>query len=241
MATPRHDRAMTPLDHYDWIAIAGALNAEGWARLPRLFDADECADIVALDRDDAAFRKRIVMARHGYGRGEYGYFAYPLPPAVAHLRTELYARLAPIANDWAARMGNAVRYPDCHAEYLAACHAAGQTRPTPLLLRYRAGDYNRLHQDLYGAMLFPIQLVALLSAPGRDFDGGELVVTEATPRMQSRVAVVPLELGGAAIFAVNQRPVRGARGDRRVTMRHGVSTVTRGARYTLGVILHDAA
>lgn len=232
---------MTPLDRYDWTALAAALDAEGWARLPRLLDPGECGALAALDRDDGRFRKRIVMARHGYGRGDYGYFGYPLPPLVAALRTALYARLAPIANDWAGRLGQATRYPAAHADYLAACHAAGQTRPTPLLLRYRAGDYNRLHQDLYGAMLFPIQMVVLLSRPGSDFAGGELVVTEATARMQSRVAVVPLDLGDAAIFAVNQRPVPGARGDRRATMRHGVSAVTRGERHTLGVILHDAA
>ncbi|HZH46383.1 MAG TPA: 2OG-Fe(II) oxygenase, partial [Roseococcus sp.] len=184
---------------------------------------------------------RVVMARHGFGRGEYKYFAHPLPPEVAALRAALYGRLAPVANRWSEAMGLPTRYPAAHAEFLSRCHAAGQAKPTPLLLRYGAGDYNCLHQDLYGEHAFPLQVVVLLSAPGEVFEGGEFVLTEQRPRMQSRAEVVPLRQGEAAAFAVNHRPVQGTRGIYRVTMRHGVSRVRRGERQTLGIIFHDAA
>jgi hypothetical protein len=201
----------------------------------------ECAALAAAYDDDAAFRSRVVMARHGYGRGEYRYFAYPLPDLVATLRTALYERLAPIANAWNAALGLPVRYPPDHAGFLARCHAAGQTRPTPLLLRYGTGDYNCLHQDLYGEHVFPLQVACLLAEPGTDFTGGEFVLTEQRPRMQSRAEVVALARGEGVIFAVHRRPVRGARGVTRVNLRHGVSRLRSGRRHTLGVIFHDAA
>jgi hypothetical protein len=227
----------------DWAAVAAALDGEGWAVLPGLLGAGECAAVAALYDDAAAagrFRSRVDMARHGFGRGAYRYFAYPLPPLVAALRCGLYAELAGIAERWAARMGRAGDYPADHAAYLARCRAAGQARPTPLLLDYGAGDYNCLHQDIYGAEHFPLQAAVLLSRPGGDFEGGEFVLTEQRPRMQSRTAVVPLGQGDAVIFAVRERPVRGSRGDYRVAMRHGVSAVRSGRRRVLGVILHDA-
>ena len=208
--------------------------------LPGLLDAGECAEIAGLYDDDSNFRSTVIMARHGFGRGEYRYFAYPLPDPLTALRTGLYARLAPIANRWHERMGLARRFPGRHADFLAECHADGQTRPTPLLLRYGPGDYNCLHQDLYGDHVFPLQVAVLLSAPGADFTGGEFVLTEQRPRMQSRAEVVPLKLGDAVVFAVNQRPVAGTRGDYRVTMRHGVSRIRDGLRNTLGIIFHDA-
>jgi len=186
------------------------------------------------------FRSRVVMARHGFGRGEYKYFSHPLPPLIASLRRALYPRLVPVANRWRAAMGQAADFPSCHADYLARCHAAGQRRPTPLLLQYGPGDYNCLHQDLYGEQVFPLQVVLLLSEPGRDFEGGELVMTEQRPRMQSRPMVLPLRQGDAAVIAVNQRPVQGTRGVYRVTMRHGVSAVRSGLRHTAGIIFHDA-
>ncbi len=223
-----------------WPAVAEQLDAQGWALLPGLLDAATCAAVAALYDADAPFRSRIVMARHSFGRGEYKYFAYPLPEAVAGLRAALYPPLAPIANRWNEAMGLGVRYPAEHGEFLARCHAAGQTRPTPLLLRYGAGDYNCLHQDLYGEHVFPLQVAVLLAEPGRDFAGGELVLTEQRPRMQSRVQVVPLRQGDGVVFAVHHRPVRGVRGTYRVTMRHGVSPVGSGRRHTLGVIFHDA-
>jgi hypothetical protein len=224
----------------DWTAAAEALDANGWAVLPDLLDSDACLHLAAMYDTPERFRSQVIMARHGFGRGEYRYFAYPLPEPVQALRTRLYPPLADIANRWHARMGIERRFPEAHAEWLAECHAAGQTRPTPLLLRYGPGDYNCLHQDLYGGHVFPLQVAILLSAPGRDFAGGEFVLTEQRPRMQSRAAVVPLRQGDAVVFAVNQRPVRGGKGDYRVTMRHGVSAVHIGQRHTLGIIFHDA-
>lgn len=227
-------------ERFDWAAIAAALDAGGWAMLPALLDRDQCAATVALYEERARFRSEVIMARHGFGRGAYRYFAYPLPELVAALRAALYPPLAAIANGWHHRMGIEQRFPPAHADFLARCHAAGQARPTPLLLRYGPGDYNCLHQDLYGEHVFPLQIAVLLSAPGHDFAGGEFILTEQRPRMQSRAALVPLAQGDAVIFAVNQRPVRGSRGDYRVTMRHGVSEVRSGHRHVLGVIFHDS-
>jgi hypothetical protein len=224
----------------DWVRVAAELDQQGWAVLPGLLTAAQCFATAALYESDDAFRSRVVMARHGFGRGEYRYFRYPLPPLVARLRAGLYPHLATIANGWQERLGHESRFPDTHADFLAHCHAAGQMRPTPLLLRYGPGDYNCLHQDLYGEALFPLQVATLLSAPDRDFTGGEFVLTEQRPRMQSRVMVVPLDLGDAVVFAVNQRPVKGTRGDYRVTLRHGVSRLNSGQRHTLGIIFHDA-
>ena len=224
----------------DWTAVSGELDAQGHARLPCLLPPATCRELAALYADDAAFRSRVTMERHGFGRGEYRYFAYPLPALVETLRRVAWLHLAPLANRWNETLGLATRYPASHADYLAQCHAAGQRRPTPLLLQYGAGDYNCLHQDIYGEHVFPLQLAVLLSVPGEDFDGGEFVLTEQRPRMQSRVRVVPLQQGDAVVFAVNQRPVRGQRGNRRVRMRHGVSTVRAGRRHVLGMIFHDA-
>jgi hypothetical protein len=218
-----------------------ALDAQGWAVLPGLLAAGECAAMAAWYPDSDKFRSRVRMAQHGFGRGEYQYFAYPLPAPVAALRTRLYAALAPVANRWNAAVGNDIRYPATHAAFLERCHAAGQTRPTPLLLRYGPGDYNCLHQDLYGEHVFPLQVAILLSAPGDDFTGGEFVLTEQRPRMQSRASVVPLGQGDAVVFAVHHRPVQGTRGIYRTMLRHGVSTVRGGQRHTLGIIFHDAA
>jgi hypothetical protein len=228
-------------DTIDWIATAAALDTHGWAVLPGLIAPDGCGPIAALYDAPEHFRSQVIMARHGFGRGEYRYFAYPLPDPVQVLRTRLYSPLAEIANRWHARMGLERRFPTTHAEWLAECHAAGQTRPTPLLLRYGPGDYNCLHQDLYGDHVFPLQVAVLLSQPERDFTGGEFVLTEQRPRMQSRAAVVPLHQGDAVVFAVSQRPVTGSRGDYRVKMRHGVSEIRSGSRHTLGIIFHDAA
>jgi len=224
----------------DWQRIEDELNTYGCAVVPGLLAPAACAALAAHYDEPYRFRSRVVMARHGYGRGEYQYFAYPLPDTVAGLRTMLYGPLAAIANRWQAAMGLATRFPPDHAEFLARCHAAGQTRPTPLLLRYQAGDYNCLHQDLYGEHVFPLQAAVLLSRPQQDFTGGEFVLTEQRPRMQSRVEVVPLQQGDAVIFAVAQRLVNGARGSCRVAMRHGVSRLRGGLRHTLGVIFHDA-
>jgi hypothetical protein len=224
----------------DWDRVARDLDAQGSAVLHGLLHPDECRALAALYPEDAAFRSQIVMARHGFGRGEYKYFAYPLPAIVAGLRTALYPRLAPIANRWNEAMRLEVRYPEEHAEFLARCHAAGQRKPTPLLLRYEADDYNCLHQDVYGEHVFPVQVAILLSEPGRDFTGGEFVMTEQRPRMQSRVEVVPLRQGDGVAFAVRQRPVRGSRGVYRVNLRHGVSRIRSGRRQTVGVIFHDA-
>lgn len=224
----------------DWNAIEAALDAEGWAVLPGLLTPENCAALVAGYDNDVRFRSTISMARHGFGRGEYRYFAYPLPRHVAALRSGLYPRLVPIANRWHARMAIDRRFPPRHDAFLDQCHAAGQRRPTPLLLRYGPGDYNCLHQDLYGDHVFPLQVAVLLSQPGAEFSGGELVLTEQRPRMQSRAPVVPLMQGDAVIFAVSQRPVQGSRGSYRVTMCHGVSKISQGRRHTLGIIFHDA-
>lgn len=230
------------MDH-DWQAIATDLDRDGVAVLPALLAPERCAELAALyDRArEGTFRSRVVMERHGFGRGEYQYFDYPLPEPVASLRTALYGRLVAIANRWNELLGEPVRYPAAHAEYLQRCHAAGQRRATPLMLRYGVGDFNCLHQDLYGEHVFPLQVVILLSEPGRDFEGGEFVLTEQRPRMQSRPQVVPLRQGDAAVFAVHHRPVRGSRGIYRVNMRHGVSRVRAGMRTTAGIIFHDAA
>jgi hypothetical protein len=225
----------------DWDRVSGDLDARGNATIERLITPAECAAVAELYPDDGVFRSRVVMARHGYGRGEYKYFRYPLPGIVAGLRSGLYARLAPIANRWQAAMRSRVRFPDEHAEFIRRCHAAGQRRPTPLLLQYGADDHNCLHQDLYGEHVFPLQAAILLSEPGRDFSGGEFVITEQRPRMQSRPEVVPLRQGDAVVFAVQQRPVQGTRGAYRVNLRHGVSRVRSGHRHTLGIIFHDAS
>jgi hypothetical protein len=229
------------VDAIDWPAARADLDAHGWAMLPCLLTAEECNATAALYGPGDTFRSHVVMARHGFGKGEYRYFAYPLPPLVEGLRTALYPHLAPIANHWHERLGVDARFPDSHAMFLKACHAAGQRRPTPLLLQYGAGDYNCLHQDLYGEHVFPLQVTILLSAPGEDFTGGEFVLIEQRPRMQSRAEVVPLGKGDAVVFAVNSRPQKGTRGDYRVALRHGVSRLHSGHRHTLGVIFHDAA
>jgi hypothetical protein len=220
--------------------LESSLDARGFALAGQLLTRQECDELIGSYGDDARFRSRVVMARHGFGRGEYKYFAYPLPPRVQALRAAFYEKLVSVANRWAQAMKQEAVYPPDHAQYLARCHAAGQLRPTPLLLKYTQGDYNCLHQDLYGDLFFPLQLIVLLGEPGRDFTGGELVLTEQRPRMQSRVQVVPLAQGEGAVIAVNQRPVQGTKGVYRVTMRHGVSEVRSGARHTLGVIFHDA-
>jgi hypothetical protein len=220
----------------DWSKVAAELDAHGCAVLPKVLKAAECKALIAAYDDDARFRSRVIMARYGYGRGEYRYFAYPLPSRVARLRESLYPPLAVIANRWRG----ADTFPSTHAAYLKRCHDAGQVKPTPLVLKYGPGDYNCLHQDLYGEHVFPLQVAFLLSEPQRDFTGGEFVLTEQRPRMQSRVEVVPLSRGDAVVFAVRDRPVRGTRGTYRVTMRHGVSRLRSGARFTLGVIFHDA-
>jgi uncharacterized protein len=224
----------------DWPRLGEDLNQFGYATIPGLLGARDCTAAVSLYDDEARFRSRVVMARHGYGRGEYKYFAYPLPQIVAALRAVLYPPLAEIANGWSAALKSEARFPPAHAAFLKRCHDAGQTRPTPLLLRYGAGDYNCLHQDLYGAHVFPLQVAILLSRPDADFTGGEFVLTEQRPRMQSRAEVVPLSQGDGVIFAVNERPVRGAKGTYRVKMRHGVSRLRTGHRHSLGIIFHDA-
>jgi hypothetical protein len=225
----------------DWARLSKELDARGSVVIERLIPPGECDDLAALYALDGAFRSRVLMAQHGFGRGEYKYFRYPLPDLVARMRTALYPRLAPIANRWNAVMGVKGRFPGKHAQFIRRCHAAGQHRPTPLLLQYGAGDYNCLHQDLYGEHVFPLQLTVLLSEPGLDFAGGEFVMTEQRPRMQSRAEVVPLAKGDAVLFAVRHRPVQGTRGVYRVNLRHGVSRVRWGHRHTLGIIFHDAA
>lgn len=224
----------------DWSWVSESLDGSGVARLRNLLPEETCRELADLYPHDPLFRSRVVMSRHGFGRGEYKYFAYPLPPVVAHLRAAIYSNLVGIANRWNQHLGDRVRFPASHREFIARCHAAGQSRPTPLLLQYAEGDYNCLHQDLYGPHVFPLQVTILLSQPGEDFEGGEFILTEQRPRMQSRAEVVPLLRGDAAIFAVHHRPVRGTRSCYRVRHRHGVSRIRRGSRQTLGIIFHDA-
>jgi uncharacterized protein len=238
---PAPESAVTARVHgIDWTRVGAELDAQGCAVIEKLLTPQECIALAALYPDDRHFRSRIVMGRHGFGRGEYKYFSYPLPEVIAQLRPALYARLHGIANRWNELMGIDIRYPESHDAFLKRCYAAGQTRPTPLLLQYGEGDYNCLHQDLYGEHVFPLQVAILLSEPGRDFSGGEFVLTEQRPRMQSRPEVVPLRQGDAVVFAVHHRPVQGTRGFYRVNLRHGVSRIRSGKRHTAGVIFHDA-
>jgi len=232
--------AVDRIQALDWDRASRELDAHGCAVLAGVLAEHECEALAALYPNDALFRSRVVMGRHGFGRGEYKYFSYPLPELVGGLRTALYPRLAPVANRWNDAMGSDVRYPPEHPDFLARCHAAGQRKPTPLLLQYVADDFNCLHQDLYGEHVFPIQVAILLSEPGRDFTGGEFVLTEQRPRMQSRAEVVPLRQGDAVAFAVHHRPVQGTRGPYRVNLRHGVSRIRSGRRHTVGIIFHDA-
>ena len=240
-------RAITPAQDVagrvkalDWERVSKDLDAQGCAMIERLLSPAECEALAELYPEDSIFRSRVVMGRHGFGRGEYKYFSYPLPDIVAGLRTSIYPHLVPIANRWNTAMGIDARYPAQHAAFIAQCHDAGQLRPTPLLLQYAADDYNCLHQDLYGAQVFPFQVTILLSEPCRDFTGGEFVLTEQRPRMQSRPDVVPLRQGDAVVFAVHHRPVQGTRGFYRVNLRHGVSRLRSGHRHTVGIIFHDA-
>jgi uncharacterized protein len=236
----RHISLRGRLARFDWIQLAGDLDEQGWVCMPGVLTAGECAATHRLYADDSRFRSTVDMEKHRFGRGQYRYFSYPLPPLVEKLRRELYARLAPIADGWAQRLGGPQRYPQKLRDYVALCHAAGQRRPTPLLLHYGPGDYNCLHQDLYGAMAFPLQVVVALSREGTDYEGGELVLQEQRPRAQSRVSVIRLRRGDAVVFTNRERPVRGKRGDYRVQMRHGVATLKSGERLTLGIIFHDA-
>ena len=240
ISAPVDASAETRVAAYDWQSITKELDTAGCAILRALLSREECLALAALYSDESHFRSRVHMARHGFGKGEYRYLKYPLPDLIGDLRTALYPRLAPIANEWNARLKLDERYPDEHAAFLKRCHDAGQTRPTPLLLKYVPGDFNCLHQDLYGELAFPMQLTILLSQPGKDFTGGELVLTEQRPRMQSRAEVVPLEQGDAVAFAVHHRPVQGSKGTYRVNLRHGVSRIRSGLRYTAGIIFHDA-
>jgi hypothetical protein len=224
----------------DWERVSKDLDAQGSAAIEGLLSPDECQALAGLYLKDEIFRSRVLMARHGFGRGEYKYFSYPLPDLIAGLRTAIYPHLVPIANRWNNAMGIDVRYPEKHADFIERCHQAGQVRPTPLLLQYGADDYNCLHQDLYGEHVFPLQLTILLSKPDKDFSGGEFVMTEQRPRMQSRPIVVPLRQGDAVVFAVHNRPVQGTRGAYRVNLRHGVSRIRSGHRHTVGIIFHDA-
>jgi uncharacterized protein len=237
---PAQDRIARRVDGYDWAAIGSSLDEHGSAVMDGLLTPPECTELASLYAHEALFRSHIRMARHGFGRGEYRYFSYPLPDTVAGLRTALYDNLAPIANRWNERLGLVGRYPLRHADFLDQCHAAGQVRPTPLLLQYGPGDFNCLHQDLYGELAFPLQVAILLSQPEADFTGGEFVLTEQRPRMQSRAEVVALCQGSGVVFAVHQRPVKGTRGVYRVNMRHGVSRLRSGQRHTVGIIFHDA-
>jgi hypothetical protein len=232
--------AATRVKTIDWARVARDLDAQGSAMIERLLSPDECQALATLYPKDDIFRSRVVMERHGFGRGEYKYFSYPLPDLIAALRTAIYPHLVPIANRWNNTMGIGVRYPEKHAEFIERCHRAGQVRPTPLLLQYGTDDYNCLHQDLYGEHVFPLQLTILLSKPDKDFTGGEFVMTEQRPRMQSRPIVVPLRQGDGVVFAVCNRPVKGNHGAYRVNLRHGVSRIRSGHRHTLGIIFHDA-
>ncbi len=242
MSVTRERLAPSPsLAEIDWKGIGASLDTRGFAILPKLLSVDQCRAVAGMYPEDSHFRSHIHMARHGFGKGEYKYFSYPLPKPIDELRPALYPPLADIANRWNAAMGIDVQFPAAHEAFLKRCHAAGQTRPTPLLLQYVAGDYNCLHQDLYGAHVFPLQVAILLSVPGRDFTGGEFVITEQRPRMQSRASVAPLGQGDGVVFAVHHRPVAGTRGTYRVNLRHGVSEVLSGRRHTLGIIFHDAA
>ena len=236
-----HDDVAVRVAAVDWPKVETNLEEQGAAVIKRLLTPTECLDLTSLYQRDDPFRSRVVMARHGFGRGEYRYFGYPLPQLIVALRESLYVRLVPVANRWCNAMGMTVRFPVRHAEFIDRCHAAGQRKATPLLLQYGSGDYNCLHQDLYGEHVFPLQLVVLLSEPGRDFEGGEFVMTEQRPRMQSRPLVLPLRQGDAAVIAVSHRPVRGIRGTYRVNMKHGVSRLQSGQRHTVGIIFHDAA
>jgi hypothetical protein len=240
LPTQRGDDAVLRVASLDWQVVANDLNESGNVVLKKVLTPAECEALASLYASEEHFRSRVVMARHGFGRGEYKYFCYPLPNLVQQLRTALYERLAPIANQWNENMGVDIRYPNYHADFVERCHKAGQVRPTPLLLQYGPGDYNCLHQDLYGEHVFPIQVAFLLSEPGRDFTGGEFVLTEQRPRMQSRPEVVPLRQGDAVAFAVHHRPMQGTRGFYRVNMRHGVSRLRSGRRFTVGIIFHDA-
>jgi hypothetical protein len=228
------------IEKLDWKQAQQDLDAQGNALFERVLSRHQCESLAALYTNEAMFRSHIVMERHGFGRGEYKYFHYPLPDLVAALRTSLYGKLVPVANRWNEAMGIHIAYPMDHSGFLDRCHRAGQTKPTPLLLEYGPGDYNCLHQDLYGDNVFPLQVAFLLSEPGHDFEGGEFVMTEQRPRMQSRAMVIPLRQGDAVVFAVHNRPVRGTRGTYRVNLRHGVSRVRSGRRHTLGIIFHDA-
>ena len=246
-ALVKEARAITPakdiagrVKALDWERVSKDLDAQGCAMIEDLITREECGALARLYPMDGLFRSRVVMERHGFGRGEYQYFSYPLPHIISGLRTAFYPHLAPIADRWNTAMSIDIRYPEQHADFIARCHDAGQLRPTPLLLQYGPGDYNCLHQDLYGEHVFPLQVTILLSEPGRDFTGGEFVIAEQRPRMQSRPEVVPLRQGDAVVFAVNQRPVQGTRGVHRVKLRHGVSRVRSGHRHTVGIIFHDA-
>jgi uncharacterized protein len=234
------DEADARVENCDWGRVAADLSGYGCAVIEKLLTPEECQEIASLYPHEENFRSHVHMARHGFGKGEYRYFKYPLPDLISGLRTALFPRLAAVANNWNERMGIDRRYPASHAQYLKLCHDAGQTRPTPLLLQYMTGDFNCLHQDLYGELVFPLQATILLSKPDRDFAGGEFVLTEQRPRMQSRVEVVPLEQGDAVVFAVHNRPVTGAKGTYRVNLRHGVSRLRSGQRHTVGIIFHDA-
>jgi hypothetical protein len=239
-ALPKAAKAVARIEALDWQEIGRNLDEQGNATLPSVLIPEECRALVSLYPNDDVFRSRVVMERHGFGRGEYKYFRYPLPDIIEGIRTELYSRLAPLANKWNESMKIDVRYPANHAQFIKRCHDAGQERPTPLLLQYRAGDFNCLHQDLYGEHVFPIQVTFLLSEPGKDFTGGEFVLTEQRPRMQSRPEVVPLKQGDGVAFAVHYRPFQGTRGVYRVNMRHGISRLHSGHRHTMGIVFHDA-
>ncbi len=239
-ATLSPQEAIARIDALNWRQIGKELDEQGSAVLQGVLTPDECKIVAALYPEDSIFRSRVVMGRHGFGRGEYKYFSYPLPDLIEGVRSALYPRLAPVANKWNESMSIDIRYPEKHADFIQRCHDAGQVRPTPLLLQYGPGDYNCLHQDLYGEHVFPIQVAILLSEPRTDFTGGEFVLTEQRPRMQSRPEVVPLRQGDAVAFAVHHRPVQGTRGTYRVTLRHGVSRLRSGHRHTVGIIFHDA-